>query len=104
MPVRNSHDDVTGLEVFLLSNRGEVVLWDEVSRQVFGGSDTRTFGPHHVVLLLWSQELGSRGEVHHHYSQRLSSGGRPIDDARTKEGENSNASGRTSLENLTLVR
>lgn len=58
------------------SSPTEVVSYSRTERSaiVTGEKISHTFGPYHVVLLLRSQELGGRGEVYHHYSQRLSGG------------------------------
>lgn len=88
MPVRNSHYDVARFIVFLLSNRGGIVFWDErvLATVLSEGSDSHTFSPHHVILLLGSQEFGSRREVHHHCLQRPSNMRRKPDEIRSYRG------------------
>lgn len=62
-----------------------------------------TLGPHHVVLLRGSQELGSRGKVHHHCRQGSPNvKEKPNGGSLTEESENPDGDGRTSLEDLSL--
>ena len=106
LPVRDSHDDVTDLKVFLLPNGAHFVLWGGwVSYRVLGYIGLSYF---------WSTSPGSspRGSGTWQSMESLPSlftevtrrGGTLMKNARTEGGNDPDANGRTSLENLAQIR